>query len=75
MRDTRETLNDINAFEYLHSKGNRILIKPNIASPEALYSVSPSVLYVLAKLLVDDGFFGSNWRKSINSHLNQRGLS
>jgi uncharacterized protein (DUF362 family) len=54
--DLRKTLDDIGAIEHLRSKGHRILIKPNIASPEALYSVSPSVLFALAKILVDEGF-------------------
>jgi uncharacterized protein (DUF362 family) len=55
-KDLRTTLDDIGALEYLHSKGNRILIKPNIASPEAIYSVSPAVLFALTKILVDEGF-------------------
>jgi uncharacterized protein (DUF362 family) len=56
MKAMRDTLNDIDALEYLHAKGRNILIKPNIASPGALYSTSPAVLYALSRILVEEGF-------------------
>jgi uncharacterized protein (DUF362 family) len=55
-REMRVALERINAIENLRKKGRTILLKPNIASPGALYSTNPSVTVAVAKLLVETGF-------------------
>ena len=55
-KDLKESLLSINALENLKKKGSRVLIKPNVASPGALYSTNPSVTYAAAKIFADAGF-------------------
>ena len=55
-KDLKDSLLSIGALENLRKKGDRVLIKPNVASPGALYSTNPSVTYAAAKIFVDAGF-------------------